>query len=300
MTSLLGRMGKWAAMSAFIGLSLAALVDGASAQEVRGIAQDWQLGLQTAATESMRGIRSFHDGLLLPIITVIVLFVLGLLLYVMARFNRRSNPTPSRTTHNTLLEVAWTVVPVLILVVIAVPSFQLLYLQRTIPEADMTVKAIGYQWFWGYEYPDHGDLAFDSLMLGDDELEDGQPRLLAVDNPLVVPAGKTVRVLVTAEDVIHNWAMPAFGIKMDAIPGRVNETWFRVDEPGIYYGQCSELCGKDHAYMPIEVRVLSEEDFAAWLDGPAQEFASAPRTPSVPKADTATDVALNTATAGNR
>ena len=205
--------------------------------------------------------------------TAITVFVLGLMVYVMVRFNAKANPVPSKTSHNTLIEVVWTVIPILILLVIAVPSFRLLYDQAT-PEADMTIKATGYQWYWGYEYPDHGDIAFDALMLEDDELQPGQPRLLTTDNAVVVPVDTTVRVLVTAADVIHNWAMPAFGVKMDAYPGRLNETWFRANQTGIYYGQCSELCGIRHSFMPIMVKVVEKEEFTAWVEQAKVEFAS--------------------------
>jgi cytochrome c oxidase subunit 2 len=225
----------------------------------------------------MDGITWMHDSVLLPIITVITLLVLGLLVIVMVRFNARSNPTPSRTTHNTTVEVLWTVVPIVILIAIAIPSFKLLYLQRVLPEADMTIKAVGHQWYWSYEYPDHGEFTFDSLMLEDDELGAGQPRLFAVDNPVVVPQGQVIRVQVTADDVIHDWAVPAFGLKMDAIPGRLNETWFKADKAGTYYGMCSELCGVRHAYMPIEVRVLPEAEFDRWVEQAQAEFAAVPR-----------------------
>jgi len=191
----------------------------------------------------------------------------------MVRFSAKRNPEPSKTTHNTLVEVIWTVVPILILVVIAIPSFRLLYFQREIPQADMTVKAVGYQWYWGYEYPDHGGFAFDSLMLNDAERGD-QPRLLATDTALVVPVGAVVRVVVTSADVLHSWAMPAFGIKMDAVPGRLNEVWFKADKTGTFYGQCSELCGIRHAFMPIRVEVVEPEAFAAWVDQAREEYAS--------------------------
>lgn len=237
-----------------------------------------QMGLQDPATPIMEEIIWF-DNFLLYIITAITLFVTALLLIVMVRFNAKANPEPSKTTHNTFLEVVWTVVPVLILIAIAIPSFRLLYHQVEIPEADMTVKAVGYQWYWGYEYPDHGDFAFDSIMLEDDELEAGQPRLLATDTAMVVPVGATVRVIVTAADVIHNWAVPAFGVKMDAVPGRLNETWFRATKTGTFYGQCSELCGVRHAFMPIMVEVVSQEEFAAWVEEAREEYAAA-ETPS--------------------
>lgn len=231
----------------------------------------WQLGFQDAATDNMTQITNFNDFLLI-LMTAITLVVLGLMVYVMLRFNAKANPEPSKTTHNTLVEVVWTVVPILILVIIAIPSFRLLYYQRVLPEADMTVKATGYQWYWGYEYPDHGGFAFDSLMLNDDERGD-QPRLLATDTAMVVPVNTTVRVIVTGADVLHSWAMPAFGVKMDAVPGRLNETWFRAEQTGTYYGQCSELCGIRHAFMPIRVEVVEPEAFASWVVEAQAEYA---------------------------
>ena len=185
----------------------------------------------------------------------------------------KANPEPSKTTHNTLVEVVWTVLPILILVVIAIPSFRLLYFQREIPQAELTVKAVGYQWYWGYEYPDNGDFAFDSLMLNDEERGD-QPRLLATDTAMVVPVDTTVRVIVTAADVLHAFAMPAFGLKMDAVPGRLNETWFKAEKTGTFYGQCSELCGIRHAFMPIRIEVVSKEAFAAWVEEAKAEYAN--------------------------
>ncbi|MPZ56070.1 MAG: cytochrome c oxidase subunit II [Rhizobiales bacterium] len=232
----------------------------------------WQLGLQQSATSVMDSVTSFHNFLLI-VITLITILVLGLLVIVMVKFNARANPMPSRTTHNTLLEVLWTVVPVLILVAIAVPSFRLLFHQLDIPKADLTVKATGKQWFWSYSYPDNGPFEFDSLMLKDGERKADQPRLLAVDNEMVVPVNKVVRVLATGSDVIHAFAVPSFGIKIDAIPGRINETWFKATKEGMYYGQCSELCGRDHAYMPIAVRVVSDQVFAAWLDEAKKRYA---------------------------
>jgi cytochrome c oxidase subunit 2 len=232
----------------------------------------WQLGFQQSATPVMDNVVWFHD-LLLWLITAITAFVLVLLLIIFVRFNARSNPTPSRTTHNTLLEVAWTLVPVIILVTIAVPSFKLLFLQQTIPPADLTVKATGKQWYWSYSYPD-SKFEFDSLMLKDNERKADQPRLLAVDNEMVVPVNKVVRVQVIGAEVIHAFAVPSFGIKIDAIPGRLNETWFKANREGVYYGQCSELCGRDHAFMPIAVRVVSERDYAAWLDQAKKKYAT--------------------------
>jgi cytochrome c oxidase subunit II len=196
-----------------------------------------------------------------------------LLVIVIVRFNARANPIPSRTTHNTLIEIAWTIIPIVILMVIAVPSFKLLFFQLNIPAADVTVKATGKQWYWSYNYPDNGQIEFDSLMLKEGERKEGQPRLLAVDNEMVVPVNKTVRVITTGADVIHSFAVPSFGIKIDAVPGRINETWFKATREGVYYGQCSELCGKDHAYMPIAVHVVSEQAFAAWLEEAKKKYA---------------------------
>ncbi len=240
----------------------------------------WQMGLQPAATPIMREITEFHN-LLLVIITVITLFVIGLLAYVIWRFGEKRNPTPSRTTHHTLIEIAWTVIPVLILIFIAVPSFALLYRSDVVPKADLTIKATGHQWYWEYAYPDHGGFSFDSNMVEDADLEPGQKRLLEVDNRIVVPVGKTVRVIVTAapDGVLHAWAMPAFGVKIDAVPGRLNETWFRAEREGSYYGQCSELCGVRHGFMPIRVDVVSERAFQAWLAEARREFAATPAAP---------------------
>jgi len=246
-----------------------------NASENIGVPKDYQLTFQDAATPNMADITWFHNSFLFPIILVITLFVTALLIYVMIRFSTKNNPNPSKTTHNSLVEVIWTVVPVIILIVIAIPSFRILYTQQDIPiDADLTIKATGYQWYWGYEYPDNDGMYFDSLPLEEDELTEGKLRLLSVDNPLVVPAGAVVRVQVTSSDVIHNWAVPSFGVKMDAIPGRLNETWFKVDNPGIYYGMCSELCGVRHAFMPIEVHVMEEADYQAWLVSASEQFAS--------------------------
>jgi cytochrome c oxidase subunit 2 len=231
----------------------------------------WQLGLQQSVTPVMDNIAWFHD-FLLYLITAIAGFVLVLLVIVIVRFNARANPIPTKTTHNTLLEVAWTLIPVIILTAIAVPSFKLLFLQQTIPPADVTVKATGKQWYWSYGYPD-SKFEFDSIMLQDKDRKPDQPRLLAVDNEMVVPVNKVVRVQVIGADVIHAFAVPSFGIKIDAVPGRLNETWFKATREGIYYGQCSELCGKDHAYMPIAVRVVSEKDYAAWLQQAQKKYA---------------------------
>jgi cytochrome c oxidase subunit 2 len=261
--------------------SLALLGGAAPAQAGLGRPSEWQLGFQQSATPVMDNIITFHD-FLLWIITAITLFVLILLVWVMVRFNARSNPTPSRTTHNTMIEVLWTVVPIIILLVIAVPSFKLLFLQLNVPPADVTVKATGKQWYWTYSYPD-GKFEFDSLMLQDADrkkIQPEPPRLLAVDNDMVVPVNKVIRVLTTGADVIHAFAVPSFGIKIDAIPGRINETWFKATREGIYYGQCSELCGKDHAFMPIAVRVVSEQAYSAWLEEAQKKFAGHDTVPA--------------------
>lgn len=248
--------------------------------------EPWQIGFQPAATPIMEMIHRFNNGILI-LITLITLFVLGLLLYCMVRFNARSNPVPTRTSHNTLIEIIWTVVPILVLVGIAVPSFSLLFAQhdpaRAIqgfdPATDrqMTIKATGAQWYWTYDYPDNDGLSFDSVMLNEEERAadpSAGPRLLAVDNELVVPTGTVVRLQVIATDVIHAFAVPAFGVKIDAIPGRLNETWFRVDREGLYFGQCSELCGRDHAFMPIAVRAVSPEIFTKWAEAANADLAA--------------------------
>ena len=234
--------------------------------------KDWQLGFQQAASKSMSDIVWFHDYMLLPIITAITAFVLFLLLYTCVRFRESKNKVASTTSHNTMIEVLWTLIPCIILIVMAVPSFKVLYSQDTIPKADVTIKAIGYQWYWGYEYPDE-KIAFDSLMIEDKDLKPGEPRLLATDTKIVVPVNKVVKVMITSSDVNHAWAMPAFGVKRDAIPGRINETWFKAEKEGIYYGQCSELCGIKHAFMPIEVHVVSDEKYASWLIEAKQKYA---------------------------
>lgn len=243
-----------------------------------GQAVPWQMGFQEPVTAIARQINSFHNFLMV-IITLVTVFVMGLLAYVGWKFNEKANPVPSKTTHNTTIEVIWTVVPILILLVIAIPSFRLLFAQYDFPKADLVIKATGNQWYWSYEYPDHDGMSFDALMLRDDDNNpikgpNGEPRTLAVDNFVVVPVNKNVELLVTASDVIHNWTIPAFGVKLDAVPGRVMRTWFRVEKIGTYYGQCSELCGKDHAFMPIGVKVLSEADYASWLAKAKVEFAS--------------------------
>jgi len=251
---------------------VAILMGGEAALAGLGQPSPWQIGLQQSASPVMDNIIWFHD-FLLYIITGIAGFVLVLLVVVMVRFNARTNPIPSRTTHNTLIEIAWTLIPIVILMFIAVPSFKLLFLQLNVPTADLTVKATGKQWYWSYSYPDHGQFEFDSLMLKEGERKEGQPRLLAVDNEMVVPVNKTVRVITTGSDVIHSFAVPSFGIKIDAVPGRINETWFTATREGVYYGQCSELCGKDHAFMPIAVRAVSEQAFSAWVEEAKKKYA---------------------------
>lgn len=236
--------------------------------------EPWQMGFQQAATPVMETMTGFHTFLLV-IITAIVLFVTVLLGWCMFRYSAKRNPTPSRTTHNSVIEVVWTVLPVLILVAIAIPSFRLLYEQQVVPPADLTVKATGHQWYWSYEYPDHEDISFDA-----NPIPNGEPRMLAVDNEMVVPLDKVVRLITTSEDVLHAWAMPSFGVKIDSVPGRLNETWFRATKPGLYYGQCSELCGRNHSFMPIAVRVVPEAEFQAWV-AQRKANAAAPTTKRV-------------------
>jgi cytochrome c oxidase subunit II len=254
--------------------ALLALATGAFA--AAGHPEPWQIGLQDAVTPVAEYIHWLHNFLLV-IITVITLFVLGLLLYVMVKFNAKANPVPSTTTHNTLVEVLWTVIPILILVTIAIPSFRLLYLERNIPAGDMTLKITGNpSWNWTYEYPDLGlnddktaKVSFTAYLKPEaDAVKDGVPYLLATDVPVIVPVNKTVKLIVTSdpEGIIHAWTVPSFGLKIDAIPGRLNEDWFMATKEGVYYGQCSELCGKDHAFMPIEVHVVSQADFDAWAN----------------------------------
>src|SRR5665213_1752966 len=262
-----GQMGRRLLGLAVTGIALA--TSGAAFAEL-GQPAEWEYKLQGSASPIMDEITTFHNWLMV-IITVITLFVLGLLITVVIKFNAKANPVPSRTTHNTLIEVAWTLIPVVILVGIAIPSFKLLFQELDIPKADLTVKATGKQWYWSYAYPDNGQFEFDSLMA-----QDKQPRLLGVDNEMVVPVNKVIRVQTTGADVIHSFAVPAFGIKIDAIPGRLNETWFKATKVGMYYGQCSELCGKDHAFMPIAVRVVSDQEFAAWVETAKKKFASNP------------------------
>jgi cytochrome c oxidase subunit 2 len=231
----------------------------------------WEMDLQDSASPVMQEVADFHY-FLLWVIALISAFVLALLLIIIVRYNARANPLPSRTTHNTVIEIAWTIIPVIILAVIAVPSFRLLFVELDVPTPDLTVKATGKQWFWSYNYPDNG-FEFDSLMVAEKDLKPGQPRLLTVDNEMVVPVNKVVHVLVTGADVIHSFAVPSFGIRIDAVPGRINETWFKATIEGTFYGQCSELCGKDHSFMPIAVRVVNDADFTTWAAGAKQKYA---------------------------
>src|SRR6187431_343967 len=260
-----GQMGR-----RLLGLTVAGMALASGGAALGDQPRPWEITLQEAATPVMENIISFHN-LLLVIITIITLFVLALLIIVVVKFNAKTNPVPSRTTHNTLIEVAWTLIPVLILVGIAVPSFRLLFLQLDTPKADLTIKATGKQWYWSYSYPDHGKFEFDSLLA-----QDKKPRLLGVDNEMVVPVNKVIRVQTTGADVIHAFAVPSFGIKIDSIPGRLNETWFKATKLGMFYGQCSELCGKDHAFMPIAVRVVSDQEFAAWVETAKKKYATNP------------------------
>ncbi len=284
MNSTIARLAK------FVSIFLAVVLPTAAFAQGVGQPVDGALGFQESVTPIMDSTKAFHDGLLVPLITIIVIFVTALLIWVMVRYNAKSNPEPSRTTHNTLIEIVWTVLPIAILIVIAVPSFGVLADQMTTPDGErqylgssifsradgekvpapeVTITATGYQWYWGYEYNDLDGASFDSIMLSDADIaanKPNEPRLLAVDNEMVVPVGTTVRMLITAADVIHAFAVPSFGVKTDAVPGRINETWFHARKEGMYYGQCSELCGKDHAFMPIAVRVVSKEEYAAWAE----------------------------------
>ena len=260
------------ALTAFCGAS-------AWAGDLIGQPTDGSMLMQPGVTPLKHQAIWFHDVILFPIITVITLFVLGLLLWCVFRFNKRSNPAPAKWSHNTPIEIAWTLIPVMILVVIAVFSFQLLFKYHDMPKPDVIVKATGYQWYWGYEYPDQKIPEFVSNILPEDKAKArGVPYRLAATEPLVAPVNKTVQVLVTGADVIHAFAVPAFGVIMDAVPGKVNSTWFKVDRIGTYYGSCRELCGTDHAFMPIEVKVVSQPDFDAWVASKAKKPAAAPAT----------------------
>jgi len=241
-----------------------------------GHAKPWQIYYQPAESPNMKALVAIHDPVLV-VITLITLFVLGLLLYIILKFNKRANPKPASFTHNKTIEVIWTVIPILILVGIAIPSVRAHYNaynnETIINNPDLTIKVVGHQWYWEYEYPDQG-IKFDSNMTPEKDLAPGAPRLLEVDNAVVVPVNKVVRVQLTAADVIHAWALPSFGVKKGAVPGRLNETWFKAEKEGIYYGQCSVLCGKLHGFMPIKIIVVSDEEFARWVKGAKLKFAS--------------------------
>ena len=257
---------RLAALAAF----LPTIISGAAFAD--GIPTEWQMGFQEAASPSMVLIDDFHN-LLLWVITAISLFVLALLAWVVYRYRESKNPTPSRTTHNTLIEVIWTAVPVIILVWIFVPSYNVMVTNDRVEDADMTLKVIGHQWYWSYEYPDHGNFTFDANMTFAEDLEDKSLRMMETDNHVVLPVGKKVRLLFTADDVLHSWGVPALGVKLDAVPGRLNETWVEITRPGMYYGFCSELCGVNHSYMPVAIKAVSEDEFNAWVETAKQEFA---------------------------
>ena len=249
----------------------------------------WQLGMQAPATPITERINSFHDELLV-IIFAISLFVFALLIYVMVRFNARAHPVPTRTSHNTVIEVLWTVIPVLILVTIAIPSFKLMYYMDRVPDSKMTIKVTGHQWYWEYSYPDQGNFSFTSNLLADKDRKSDQPRLLEVDNPLIIPVGTNIRVQVAGVDVIHSWFVPSFGFQEYAVVGRLNEAWINVDKPGTYYGECNQICGVNHAFMPIEVKVVSQADFDKWVADAKTKFAANPPA-SEPAQNNATQLA---------
>jgi cytochrome c oxidase subunit 2 len=265
-------------LAVLLAVGLVGLIDPVWAAE--GLAHPWQLSLQDPKSPVMEGVNNFHN-LLLVVQFGIVGLVLAILAYCIIRFNAKRNPVPSRTSHNTLLEVMWTALPVVILIIIAIPGLRLLYFQDRAQEVDMTLKVAGHQWYWSYSYPDHGDFTFDSIIVPDEELKEGQPRMLTVDNRVVLPVDTSIQILLTGEDVIHSWAVPALGVKVDATPGRINERWVRIDDEGVYYGMCSELCGVNHAYMPIEVHAVSKEAFAEWVSQAREEFASREARPAV-------------------
>lgn len=281
-------MGSFGAVATgFCALLFSAALPAVPALAAAGHASPGEIGLQTPVTPIAQEIGFFYNDILTPIIIFISLFVLALLIYVIVRFNEKANPTPSRLTHHTGLELAWTIIPVMILVVIAVPSFRLLNHQLILPKADVTVKVTGHQWYWTYDYPKDqgGGFTFDSYLKTPDEMKPGDLRQLAVDNEAVVPVGKTVIVQVTSSDVIHSFTVPSFGIRIDAVPGRLNETWFKAEREGVYYGQCSKICGQNHAYMPIAFRVVSQEQYAAWLVQAKKKFAAAATPKPVRYAD---------------
>ena len=252
------------------------LLQNLNAIEPQGVAKDYGIDLQSPVTEVAKDVYSMHAFVTI-IMAIITLFVLGLIIWVCYKYSASKNKNPSKTVHNTVVEILWTAIPVLILVIIAVPSFKLLYKQDVIPEPDLTIKAIGYQWYWGYEYPDNGNFTYEAFMLqSEDELEEDKPfkRMLTTDTKVVVPVNKIIRMQVTAADVLHSWAIPAFGVKTDAVPGRLNETWFKAEKTGIYYGMCSELCGVNHQSMPIEIHVVTQEKFDIWVEEAKTKYAS--------------------------
>lgn len=257
------------------GLIGAGTVGTAGVAHANGMAAPWQLNLQDAASPVMERVHDFHN-LLLVVQFGIVALVVAVLAFIIVRFNAKRNPEPSRTAHNTVLEIVWTAVPIVILVIIAIPSLKLLYYSNKAQDPEMTLKVTGHQWYWSYTYPDHGDFAFDSLPVAAEVLEPGQPRLLTVDNAIVLPVDTTIQILVTTDDVIHNFAVPALGLKTDAAPGRLNETWVRINQEGTYYGMCSELCGVNHYYMPIQIQAVSKQRFAEWTREAKQKFAARP------------------------
>ncbi len=286
------RTRKWGERAALIALVALALTVAFAAAAWAEAPRPWELGMQPPATPVKDRLNAFHNELLV-IIFLIAGFVMALLVYVIARFNHRRNPVASHTSHNPIIEIIWTVVPVLILVIIAIPSFKLMYYMDRIPNPDMTIKVTGHQWYWSYEYPDQKNLAFNSNIIQDADLKPGQKRLLDVDNPLVVPIHTNVRVLVTSTDVIHSWFIPPFGVQEYAIIGRLNESWFNVDREGTYYGECNQICGVNHAFMPIKIVAMSKDGFQQWLAAAQKKYAhnQAP--------DAATHVAELAATAAN-
>ena len=271
------RICSFAVAAGLAAVSMPALAQ--EKEQVLGAPHEGGIGLQAPATGLADQMVFLHDWILLPIITVICLFVMALLGIVWFKFRESKNPVPSRNTHNTVLEVVWTIVPALILVFIAVFSFPLLYKQLTIPKPELTIRAIGHQWYWSYEYPDNGNFTFDANVIEKADIKQGQNYLLDTDNEVVLPIGTDIRIQITGADVIHSWTVPSFGVKHDGIPGKVNESWFNIHKPGIYYGQCSELCGVRHGYMPIKVRAVTKEEFQTWVAEAAKKFAKVDGTP---------------------
>jgi cytochrome c oxidase subunit II len=293
MVRLTTAMTRKTAAALCVGLGLALCAGVALADQPH----PWQLGMQKPATLVTERIHAFHNELLV-IICLISAFVIGLLIYVMVRFNHRAHPVPTRTTHNPVIEVLWTVVPVLILVLIAIPSFKLMYYMDRVPDAAMTIKVTGHQWYWQYEYPDQGNISFNSNLVDDSKRKPEQPRLLEVDNPLVIPVGTNIRVQVAGTDVIHSWFVPSFGFQEYAVVGRLNEAWVNVEREGTYYGECNQICGVNHAFMPIEVKAVSKADFDKWLVDAKKNFSAANQPADEPGGATATQVAAAEPSAG--